>query len=413
MQQRGRAYPDQCRPAVSKHEENPSERHVVRLAEEHVATAGGDVAEQDRPSHGVLAPAESLTKQQRPENRPRALECKEHRHAERGTATDCELPAAEDCGQHDAGTHDPKPELQCEEGQQPPVAHHVEESLDNGPQAQRIRPGLLAAPRQVPLEHPEPEHEPRREQERDGVRHEHEFAPEIGDRQTSKGSSHRYRQGPCRGSERVSDGQDVPADQARQNGVAPSLEKRRRSDFQRQKQIKEPDLVLPFDQQHAQHQARPDQVAEEHHLTTAHTVVDRPGGRAEEHHRQDLEDCRPRYRLGPASQFQQQGIDGNGIEPVPGSANQLRQPDAPEITGIAQEGPVSAQRDRRGQRRSLRRSTGPCAPSRDAPWIPRSVRRDPRCPEAHFAGNPDWPSGRCSAAVWDRAWQTPFPPRPS
>ena len=72
-------------------------------------------------------------------------------------------------------------------------------------------------------------------------------------------------------------------------------------------------------------------IGRDHHMLALQPVVHHSCHGPDQSLRQDLQNQGQRHRTGMSGQLQQQGIDRKRVEPVTDLADDLRQPEPPEI----------------------------------------------------------------------------------
>ena len=79
------------------------------------------------------------------------------------------------------------------------------------------------------------------------------------------------------------------------------------------------------------------QVGRDHQAAPVHAIDDHACQRSEDRHRQELHDHHPRDRGGRAGQVEDQGVDGDGVEPVAELRNGLADVEQPEVAVVPQD----------------------------------------------------------------------------
>ncbi len=176
--------------------------------------------------------------------------------------------------------------------------------------------------------------EPRRAEERERVQHEDGVPAERNCGQSADGRADRKVDRPGGGGDlfgRCDIGDDRRAARLKQPPA---------NGFRKEQQEQQPQRTARAHQQHGEHDHGARQIGEDHHLLAAEAVIDDARGRGGEGLRQHLHQEREGEELRAAGEFQQEAEDGDGVEPVAQLADDLREPQQPEIAVGAEQARV-------------------------------------------------------------------------
>ena len=139
------------------------------------------------------------------------------------------------------------------------------------------------------------------------------------------------------------------------------LEERGADGFDEKQRVDQPDHGGSADQQHAEDDEEAHEVGADHDALAADAVVEDAGGGGGEGAGENLKNDGEAHRLGlAAGEFEQEIVDGEGVEPVAEFADDLSEPEEAEVAVVAEEREVGGEHTRDGQAGACPTCRGPC-----------------------------------------------------